>query len=245
VAVSEPPGIEIARHRSRRQLALQVHEFRRDASDHAARDAILGSEHVALADIERIRPEILAVIALDEVRIDAHPIGGAPDRAADHVAGAQFVAHGGRFDVPRIAAARAVADHRKPAPAGQPGDQVLDHPLGEVIVGVRIELAKRQHRDGRSTDPVGDLGVHVAGAIGIAEQVPIHERRFGAVGNPEAAEHRGDVNLDGVARNAEQPADVAIGQAFRDQTEYFHLTGRQLRDAVAALDLGHGRFGGW
>jgi hypothetical protein len=89
-----------------------------------------------------------AVLGLDQLRCDANPVVRLADRALEHIAHAQFAAYPLHLDsLALVGEARIASDYEEPADAGQAGDNVLDHAVGEIfLLGVAAHVLERQDR---------------------------------------------------------------------------------------------------
>ena len=86
-----------------------------------------------------------------QLRGDAQAIAALPDGTFEHVAHAEFAPD--LFDVNRPALVdegTVSGDHEQPANARQPGDDVFDHAVGEVLLlWIAGHVLEREHGDGR------------------------------------------------------------------------------------------------
>jgi hypothetical protein len=92
---------------------------------------------------------VQAGLGLDQLRGDADPLAQLAHRPSEHIAHAQLVADPLHIDsLALVGEARIAGDHEEPSDAGQTGDDVLDHAVGEIfLLGVGAHVLERQHCD--------------------------------------------------------------------------------------------------
>jgi len=129
------PGVQALRILASRALHLRHEHLRRDHADDVVRDLVLKDEQVGQVAVVFFRPEVPAARGIDELRSDAHAVGGAADAAFEHVANAELASD--LPDVDRLAfvgEARISRNDEQRADAGQRRDDVLDDTVGEELL---------------------------------------------------------------------------------------------------------------
>ena len=106
-----------------------------------AGDLVLHLEHVLELAVVTLRPHRRAGAGLDQLGGDAQPVAGPPQRAAQHVLGAELLAHLGAGD--RLVAVR---DDRCPREDAQLAHlrQLRDHVFGHAVAEVLVLLGAAQ-----------------------------------------------------------------------------------------------------
>jgi hypothetical protein len=121
-----------------------------DPSD-TDRHLVLQIENVLKRAVEMVGPEMCAALRFDQLSGNPHPVSAFPDRAFQHVPHAKFAAH--LLQVNRaalVSAAGVSGDYEQPADAGERGDDLLDHAVGEIfLLGITAHIGEGQHRDRR------------------------------------------------------------------------------------------------
>ncbi|MEH2561920.1 hypothetical protein V1289_001547 [Bradyrhizobium sp. AZCC 2289] len=144
-------GIEISGRLPRGTLDLRPLELGGDRSDDAGRDLILKLEDIVECSCESIGPKVGAGRRIDELSRDTNPVFGLAYTAFDDIAHAKLAPH--LFLVHRpalVGETRVVRDHEQPANARQGRDDLLDNPVGKIILrDVATEIPERQDRDRR------------------------------------------------------------------------------------------------
>ena len=112
---------------------------------------ILQLEEIGDAFLEPIGPEMRAGLAIDKLRVDAHPVLVALHRAFEDIAHAQFLADLLGVDVLALEGEGGVArDHEAVADAREVGREVLRDAVGEIILAwIAREVREGQHHDGK------------------------------------------------------------------------------------------------
>src|SRR5215469_4831486 len=97
---------------------------------------------------------------VDQLRRDTQPVTGFAHGAVEHVTDAELapdLLHVDDFSL--VGDGRTASDHEQPTDAGQGGNDVLDHPVDEVVLlWIAVHVLERQHgkgwlvRDRRSRD---------------------------------------------------------------------------------------------
>ncbi len=144
------PRAEIAGGARKGADALRGQKARLDRGDDAAGDLILHGKNIAQLTVVLLGPVMAARRRFNELCADAQPLAGPANAAFEHITHAQLAR-----DLPHIDGAvlvdecRVAGDHEQPADAGQAGDQILGHPVGEVLlIGIVAHVVERQHSDG-------------------------------------------------------------------------------------------------
>jgi len=124
-------------------------QCRLDHPGDADRDLILKVEDVLQRAVKAVGPQMRAAQCIDQLRGNSHPASRFAHRAFEHIADAEFAAD--LFHIDRLTLvrkARIAGDHEEPADAGERGDDLLDHAVGEVLLlRVAAHIGKGQHRD--------------------------------------------------------------------------------------------------
>ena len=142
-------GVEARGRLAPGPLDLGPLELRGDGADHAGGQLVLELEDVLDPPLEAVRPEMRARGGVDQVRRYPHPVRRLAHAAFQDVAHAELApdllhVHGAAL----VGEARVAGDHEQPAHPRQRGDDLLDHPVGEVLVfRVAAEVLKRQRGD--------------------------------------------------------------------------------------------------
>src|SRR5215217_2866306 len=110
-------------------------QVRLDGSRHLLGNAVLQVEDVGKLAVELVGPEVVANLGLDELTRDADPSPRLPDGTLKDVAHAEVPADLAYIDSFALVDEGGVSgDDEEPADAGQRGDDVLDHTIGEVLL---------------------------------------------------------------------------------------------------------------
>ena len=85
---------------------------------------------------------------LDQLRGDAHSIGGLAHATLQHIAHAELASDLLHIDAAAlISEAQIAGDHEEPSDAAERGDDLLDHAVGEILLlGIGAQVLKRQYR---------------------------------------------------------------------------------------------------
>ena len=135
-------------------LALGPFDFglaqaRFDRSDRTGGDFVLQGKNVVHRPIVTLGPEMGAIIRFDQLRRDPHPARGFAHAAFEHVTHAEFAAD--LLDVDRLALVdegRVAGDDEQPFEPRQTGGDVLDQPVGEILLlRIAAHVLERQHGD--------------------------------------------------------------------------------------------------
>src|SRR6185437_3568340 len=141
-------GIEAVGTLAADALDLGAAQARLDGADHGERDLILDGEQIADGSVVSLSPDIRPVCSISELCVDAEAIGVAPHAALQNIANAELAADllevGDAAPPDEAGIAR---DHEQPPDTRQPGDDVIDHTIGEPARFA--ELLERQHGDRR------------------------------------------------------------------------------------------------
>ena len=92
-----------------------------------------------------------AACRVDQLRGDAHPVSAFAHRAFQDIADAELAADLLHIDCPALVSeGRIAGDDKQPADAGERGDDLLDHAVGEVfLLRIAAHIGKGQDRDRR------------------------------------------------------------------------------------------------
>ena len=92
---------------------------------------------------------------LDQLAGHAHMVAGPAHAALEHVAHAEVTADGLHVDrLALVDECRVARDHEQPLDARQSGDDLRDHPVGEILLlSITAQIVKRQHGDRRPVSP--------------------------------------------------------------------------------------------
>ena len=138
-------GIEILRPPAFDALDLGRPEARFDRADRAEGDLVLEREDVVERAVVAFPPDMHAGLGFDQLRGDADPFACLAHRPSEHIERAQLAADSLHIDSLALRGeARIAGDHEEPADAAQAGDDVLDHPVGEIfLLGVGAQALER------------------------------------------------------------------------------------------------------
>src|SRR5215475_8019824 len=129
-------GIEALGRLPPRALDLRLLQLARDRADDIRRHLVLELEDVAQRAFEPVPPEMPAGRSIDELPGDAHALLRLAQAALQHVAHAERAAHLLHIHgMALVGEARIAGDDEQPADARQRRDDVLHHPVGEIILG--------------------------------------------------------------------------------------------------------------
>ena len=119
-----------------------------EARDHF----VLELEQVRDVFLEAVGPEMRAAFGVDELGVDAHPVGVALHRAFEHVAHAELLADRLGVEVLALEGEGGVAgDDEAVVEARQFGGEILGDAVGEIVLGRIVgEVGERQHDDGKT-----------------------------------------------------------------------------------------------
>ena len=144
-------GVQAVRPLPPRALDLCFAQGRLDDTYNADRQLVLDGEDIVERAVVMVGPDVGAGSGVDQLSRDANAVPGFPDAAFEGVAHAQLAAD--LLQVHRLAPvgeARVAGDYEDPFDPGQPGDDVFDHAVGEVVLlWIAAEIGERQHRDRR------------------------------------------------------------------------------------------------
>jgi hypothetical protein len=86
---------------------------------------------------------------IDELPGDAHPVPRLADAALEHIANAQLSSYLLHVDrAAFVSEARIARDNKKPSHARQRSDDVLDHPVSEIVlIWIAAQVKERQDGD--------------------------------------------------------------------------------------------------
>src|SRR5262249_32631045 len=96
---------------------------------------VLYGENIIKDPVVAIRPDVPIGVCLDKLAGYAHAIGGLAYAAFKNVTHAQFTSdllhiYGPSF----VGEARIAPDHQKPLDTRKPSNNVLDHPVGQILL---------------------------------------------------------------------------------------------------------------
>ena len=135
----------------RASLRLGLHQLIAQRIGQSRHHLILQLEEIGDAFLEPIGPEMRAGLAINKLRVDAHPVLVALHRAFEDIAHAQFLADLLGVDVLALEGEGGIArDHEAVADAREIGGEVLGDAVGEIILAwIAREVPERQHHDGK------------------------------------------------------------------------------------------------
>src|SRR6516164_3645613 len=121
-----------------------------DAGD-AGRDLVLQLEDIFERTVEAVGPQMRPGQRVDQLRRDAHPSAGFAHRAFEHIADTELSADLLHLDrLAFVRKARIAGDHEEPADAGERGNDLLNHAVGEIfLLRVTAQIGEGQYRDRR------------------------------------------------------------------------------------------------
>jgi hypothetical protein len=109
--------------------------LRLDQADDRTGDGVLEVKDVGNGAVEPLGPEVLACRTLDELRRNAHLVGGPPDAALEEVANVELPGDLPGIDGPALVdEARGAGDDGEGAEAAERRNQVFDDPVGKVVL---------------------------------------------------------------------------------------------------------------
>jgi hypothetical protein len=116
-----------------------------------SRDLVLDHEHVVDVAIEALGPQVIAVGDVHQLRADAQAVAGLADAALEHRLHVQSLADLAHVDLRALELERRGPRHdRQPLDAGERADQLLGHPVAEILlVGIVGQVGEGQHGDRR------------------------------------------------------------------------------------------------
>src|SRR6202012_5688566 len=124
---------------------------RLDRGDHAFGDAVLQVEDVAEPAIEAVGPQMPAGVRIDQLSGDAQALAAAADAAFEHIGDAKLAPDLADIYGPVLVEEGGVAgDDEQPAAAGQRGDDVLRHAVGEkILLGIAAHVGEGENGNRR------------------------------------------------------------------------------------------------
>ena len=143
-----------------RPLRLISDQLRPQLAAKAGDYLILHLEEVGETPIKTIRPEMTAVLGVDQLHVDSHLALIALDRTLQYVADAKLLADLPCVNILALESEGGVArDHEGAAQAGKPGGEIFRDAVGEIIL-IRIagEICERQHDDREMRQSLGRFG---------------------------------------------------------------------------------------
>src|SRR5688572_7973914 len=103
--------------------------------DDLANDLVLYSEYVVQAAVEALGPQMSTADGVDQLRIDAHPSGGAAGAAFQQIAHAEIAGDGAGIDrLALVGEGRVARDDEQTRRARQVGDQILGQAVDEDLL---------------------------------------------------------------------------------------------------------------
>ncbi len=151
-------------------------QCRLDHAGDARGHLVLKLEDIFERAVEPIGPQMRAGHRVDQLADNAHATAGLAHRAFEHVPNAEFAAD--LLHVDRLALvreARIAGDDEEPADAGERGDDLLDHAVGEIFL-LRIAAQIGERAAPRSTACRGGRGPanypHPPHASGVRHPLP-------------------------------------------------------------------------
>src|SRR5262249_49679925 len=108
-------------------------------------------EDVFERPIEAVGPQMRSVCSVNQLGGDAYPAARLADRALKNVANAQLAADLLYVDgLAPAGEARIAGDDKEPADAAERGEDLFDHPVGELfLLRIAAHVLKREDRDRR------------------------------------------------------------------------------------------------
>jgi hypothetical protein len=143
----EVVSVEVFRALASGALDFRLAEVGFDGADDVEGQFILQFEDVAQRAVVALGPDMRAGFSFDQLRSDADPVAGPAQTAFENIAHAQLAA--GLLHVDGAALVdkgRVAGDHEQPFDPRQPGDDVLDDAVDEILLlRVRTHIVERQH----------------------------------------------------------------------------------------------------
>ena len=115
-------------------------------------DFVLHVEEVDHRLVEALGPEVSAGLGVDELRIDANPVGAALHGAFEHIANAELLADLLQIQtLPLVSEGRVATDHLHAAHPRKVGGQALGHAVDEIfLLEVAADVREGEDHDGKS-----------------------------------------------------------------------------------------------
>src|SRR5215470_8180962 len=126
-------------------------QFRLDDTGDAHGHLVLEVEDIFQLALETIGPQMRAGIRVNQLSRDADAIAALTYRTLEHVTHTQFPTNPFHvYCLALVGEGRIAGDYEQPTDAGQRGDDLLDHPVGKIILlGIAAQIEERQDRDRR------------------------------------------------------------------------------------------------
>ena len=143
--------MQVRRRLRSRTLDLRPPQTRLDGADDTLGEPVLQVEDVLHLGVEAVGPDVSTGLCLDQLADDANVRADSTDAALEHVAHAEFAPDLLHVHGPALVGEAGTARDDEEGPhARQRGDDVVDHPVGEVLLlRVATEVLERQHRQRR------------------------------------------------------------------------------------------------
>ena len=142
-------GLGAMGERRSQVLALSATHFYSQRRYDALGDFVLHVEDRAHLAVVALRPKMSAGGRLDELRIDSHSLSHPAYASVENEAHIKSL--GCLANVERLVfvnESRVAGDDQEIGVFRQPGDQIVGHAIGEVVlVAVAAQVVERQHRD--------------------------------------------------------------------------------------------------
>ena len=119
-----------------------------DDPDHPVGDLVLQFEYVLGGAVELVGPQVRAGLRLDELSRDPQARAGFPHAPLKHVAHAKLAADLAHVDrLALVDEARIARDHEQPLDPREPGHDVVDNSVGEIVL-FRVPAHVLEWQDG-------------------------------------------------------------------------------------------------
>src|SRR6516165_8993255 len=142
-------GIEAVRALALGALYFGLAQARLDRADDAQRDLVLQFEDVVQRAVIALGPDMHSARRLDQLRGDPHAVPDLAQAAFKHIAYAELAAD--LLQINRaafISKGRVAGDDVEPSEPRQPGDDVLDDTVDEILLlGIAAHIGERHHRN--------------------------------------------------------------------------------------------------
>ena len=142
-------GGEIVRPAIGRSADLGGLQCRLNDTSDAERDIVLKLQDGLHIAVEAIGPEMGPVRGVDELCGDAHPAAALAHRTFEHITDPELAPDLLHVDgLVLVRKARIASDDEEPADAGERGNDLLNHPVSEILLfWIAAHVLERQYRD--------------------------------------------------------------------------------------------------
>src|SRR6516225_402695 len=156
-ALAGLPCVQALRRLAQHPLLLGLRQRRLYNRGDTCGNFVLHREDVAEIAIITVVPDMRGIGRVDQLRCHADPVAAFAHRAFEHIADTQLAPDPLYVDrLAFVSEARITGDDKEPANAGERGNDLLDHPVGEILLlPVSGHVLKGQDRDRRL---VGERG---------------------------------------------------------------------------------------